>query len=681
MSRKVTFLLCFLMFLAVQGTLAQTYKYAKQGFSMLMPLDNRGAFGRVSYRGVIGGTDPGPDSIGLEFPLGQPYEHLFGAGLWVGGKLDTARVGTSPEITAVTTGYEGWIGPYFEFFPGTSAADSIFKIYKPYPPKPPGWDDPSGLEGAIPYHPISDADFYMKYTDDRVRVANHVPLHLKVFQSSYSWNDPYAEGIIILEYRIVNNGTKTIDSAYVGFFADPDVGPYRQANYQLRNFCGYMPDARCAYAHNPADRGSTPVGFALLNTSIPATPDSLLRYSFRWFNGSNGHPNTDAEKYARMSSGLIDSSGSINNLSDIRFIFSFGPFTIHPCNPPLPGISPDTVLIAIAVVSAFDSRGNHLRKLETVSVPHALDIYINQGIHLPATPASPPLRAVSGDRSITLNWLWTPADSVGSHGRPNPVSSWDKTNTRARAHPTWTGIPGFASRISDPPPGVSPDSGGRNFESFRLWRSENPDYPDNSFTLLRQWDVAGDSVEYDTGLEYSFVDTNLVRGKTYVYAVTSKSMPNIVSQPVFRHGHIEFVPTDVPPLESGLRVNAVPVTLPFATSNTLGRVRVVPNPYRTDKDYTLESGGYEGLNFKWDESRRIIKFINLPVRCTIRVFSLAGDLVRTIQHDGGVGSAFPKGDHDMELVSESNRALASGLYVFTVESDLGTQVGKFVIIR
>ena len=39
------------------------------------------------------------------------------------------------------------------------------------------------------------------------------------------------------------------------------------------------------------------------------------------------------------------------------------------------------------------------------------------------------------------------------------------------------------------------------------------------------------------------------------------------------------------------------------------------------------------------------------------------------------------GELSWDILSESNRALASGVYVFTVESDLGTQVGKFVLIR
>lgn len=115
MSKKAVLIVCFLL-LGVQSAIPQAYQYAKQGFSMKMPLDNRGAFGRVCYPGVIGGTDPGPQFIGLEYPIGQPYEHLFGAGLWVGGILDTSTSGNPVFVKGVTVGYEGWSGPYFEFF-------------------------------------------------------------------------------------------------------------------------------------------------------------------------------------------------------------------------------------------------------------------------------------------------------------------------------------------------------------------------------------------------------------------------------------------------------------------------------------------------------------------------------------------------------------------------------------
>ena len=112
----------------------QTHEYAKQGFSSRLCFDNRGSFGQVCYPGVIGGTSG--DSVGLAYPIGQPYEHIFGAGLWIGGKLDTARVGTSPQVTCVTVGYEGWSWPYFEFWPRSSPADTIWEVIGRGVPRP-----------------------------------------------------------------------------------------------------------------------------------------------------------------------------------------------------------------------------------------------------------------------------------------------------------------------------------------------------------------------------------------------------------------------------------------------------------------------------------------------------------------------------------------------------------------
>ncbi len=76
------------------------------------------------------------------------------------------------------------------------------------------------------------------------------------------------------------------------------------------------------------------------------------------------------------------------------------------------------------------------------------------------------------------------------------------------------------------------------------------------------------------------------------------------------------------------------------------------------------------------ENERLIKFIHLPAHCTIRIFTLTGDMIATLYHDDPV-----RGEMDWNLISESNRAIASGVYIFTVDSDLGSQTGKFVVIR
>ena len=94
MIRRTVILASALCILAQCAFTQSNVQHRKQGFSMRMELDNRGAFGRVSYPGVIGaGADPGPQFMGLEYPVGQPFEHIFGAGIWVGGILDTSTSG------------------------------------------------------------------------------------------------------------------------------------------------------------------------------------------------------------------------------------------------------------------------------------------------------------------------------------------------------------------------------------------------------------------------------------------------------------------------------------------------------------------------------------------------------------------------------------------------------------
>jgi endo-alpha-1,4-polygalactosaminidase (GH114 family) len=75
-----------------------------------------------------------------------------------------------------------------------------------------------------------------------------------------------------------------------------------------------------------------------------------------------------------------------------------------------------------------------------------------------------------------------------------------------------------------------------------------------------------------------------------------------------------------------------------------------------------------------------VKFIHLPRRCTIRVFTLSGDLITTIDYEAPPDQP-DKGEVSWNLLSASNRALASGVYVYAVESDFGRQIGKFVLIR
>lgn len=113
-----------------------------------------------------------------------------------------------------------------------------------------------------------------------------------------------------------------------------------------------------------------------------------------------------------------------------------------------------------------------------------------------------------------------------------------------------------------------------------------------------------------------------------------------------------------------------------------GKVHVYPNPYRIDGNYLAD--GYEGreaaIRDNAPDRKRKVNFANLPPTCTIRIFTLDGDLVKEINHKVDAGD--PLFSHDQwDLITRNTQLVVSGLYYWTVEDESGNvQVGKLVII-
>ena len=145
-------------------------------------------------------------------------------------------------------------------------------------------------------------------------------------------------------------------------------------------------------------------------------------------------------------------------------------------------------------------------------------------------------------------------------------------------------------------------------------------------------------------------------------------------------------------LETGRDADAnMKVFFPGATAQTnMDNIYVVPNPYIGRSKFD----GRREKDEKGDKSRRLW-FVNLPENCTIRIYTLAGDLVDTIEHRGAYmadvitvskstqfGLA-PSGIHDWNMLSKNNQIIAPGVYLYSVENkaDNKIKVGKFVIIK
>ncbi len=98
---------------------------------------------------------------------------------------------------------------------------------------------------------------------------------------------------------------------------------------------------------------------------------------------------------------------------------------------------------------------------------------------------------------------------------------------------------------------------------------------------------------------------------------------------------------------------------------------VVPNPYVASAAFEPERFAVAG------RGERRIEFRSIPVGSTIRIYTVRGELVQTLVHDGGTTGMVP-----WDLRSKDNLEVAPGLYIFHVDAgDIGEHVGKFAIIK
>jgi len=101
-------------------------------------------------------------------------------------------------------------------------------------------------------------------------------------------------------------------------------------------------------------------------------------------------------------------------------------------------------------------------------------------------------------------------------------------------------------------------------------------------------------------------------------------------------------------------------------------IRVVPNPY-------VGAVAWEPQNtYNSGRGAREIHFINLPSKCTIRIYSVTGTLVDKLDHE----SAFDNGTEIWDVLSKENLDISYGVYIYHVEAPgVGQKTGTFAIIK
>jgi hypothetical protein len=104
----------------------------------------------------------------------------------------------------------------------------------------------------------------------------------------------------------------------------------------------------------------------------------------------------------------------------------------------------------------------------------------------------------------------------------------------------------------------------------------------------------------------------------------------------------------------------------------LSNISVVPNPYLGAATWERKNLNYTG------RGERKIEFVNLPAKCEVRIYTMAGALIKTLYKDTSPvdGSLF------WNLVTEDGLDIAYGVYIYHVKADgIGESIGKFAVIK
>jgi hypothetical protein len=734
-------LLCLFVFLivALSPSYSQQTEYGKITDDLETKYTSVGNIGlTITNFGTIGTRNSQwPRQPSCEYPRGSRIEHIYQGGLWIGALIRTADpLDPRNNLLGVSTGTTDRAssnrrsGEGYEFT--TEIGDSVIELSSLTDDRP----------AASQYSPkaVSHQDFIADYTDRYTRVPqtgdtilNHIPLNVNVHQESYAWNFPFADFFVIMRYVIKNaSPVDTLDSVYVGYWNNAVVRPTNLVRpgtpgYFEHGAHGYDTTMRLVYSFDfdgipggpPAD---SYVGLKLLGTTpFPGGIDSLgdLKrsvYFNAWrFRSSSGEQAyfspTDDENTDRYLSryGRLTQSIPQDRIDALR-------------RPPPAGIAPvnATYLLSTGPFS-------RINPLDSIEVVFAVVCGKKFGSG-PASNDSPLQRKTLYNNA---NWAQQAYNGEDVNGN-NDLDPGEDIARRDSVSPTEVGLryepDGKITRYLLPTPprrpkvraevlnstvviywdkstsetSVDPITGTQDFEGYRIYRSiPGKDFQSHddfliNIALAAEFDRSDDAIGYNTGFGrilmsgpkvfdgdtvqywYRFppADEQVthLNGWQYVYGVSAYDQGDSSN--------------GVLSLESAKVLRRVlPGTV--ATSDASTKIGVYPNPYYT--------------NAYWDGARerlRKIYFYNLPARCEIRIFTLAGDVVEVIDHDAatydasdidwfsefgdrGTTAELAGGEHAWDLITKNDQAIATGLYLFTVEDKATGTVkrGKFLIVK
>lgn len=592
-------------------------------------------------------------SPSCEYPLGLGFEHMSRAGLWVGALAIT----DSGEVRRVTTG---------AIDNSQGSNQSLDTEWTPDG----GIVVRSNLLNSRFYQPsaISELDVVSAYRDRPARSATgineepHLPLGVHVDQAVYSFSIEPASHFVIVHYTLTNEGSLLRD-LHVGLYTQlisgnkglystwPPSSASGPGSWYYRHYVDYVDSLRLVREH--------------ICDQIPPgsdDPDQCVNASRAPYWAGVKFLGTRSESLAV--SGNVgfrlwnwDPADTTRDQDVERFAFLSAPGIDPPHLPRGDQYSPIELLtfgpidllppgqsFSFDFALVFGATQQELAE-HAAFAQFAFDL----DYRLPRPPPSPRLFARAEQNRVTLLW------------DDSPESVPDET---------------------------SPQPGGLDFEGYRVYLG--PDR--NALRRVAQFDQP-DTAGFNTGLgAIRLAEPQVIDGDTVRYAYTIEGL---------RDGFSYFAAVTsfdlgddrVPSLESGVSQNKRLVVSAVAPGERPGSgVAVFPNPYKVEARW--DAGTLVRDHYLW--------FANLPRRCHLAIFTLAGDLVYETEFDGSSyhgenarGLYDPRTDLDVDppdlsgsafawnLISREGQAIASGLYLFAVKDrDTGEiQRGRFLVLK
>lgn len=642
-----------------------------------------------------------------EWPGGSGVKYVYIGNLWF-GCLKEGAIHVSGDFPYAAGGAE-----WFELPP--SDQDLLMSNRS-------NWNDPL-KPGKV--KTVGDMDTYALCNDSQAGENGEIPVECEVH--GIQWSAPGHDDWLVLECWITSKFNGTLEDCYVSLAYDLDIGG--SLDY-IDDLVGYDGNDATDLLSNPTVAGqpwdpesqgdgvpdeNDAVNFTSSKATKPIDKQDegwkrMLTYMF-----DEGEEARDTPGYCGLRvMGWMDDNDKVGTLIEVSsqhswdimndpdndaykygYMIDVGTFEeittaydwrIDPCFGPFEMRQDDVVHWWTGVIMGGDLLGLRMNAdqlyadfLGPDGLPGTTDDW-----QVVAPPTSPRLVAVRGDNQVILRWdpRYAPGKNTETDADPRsgvrdfdgylvwrsdigfdsgwvPILWIDKKTTNAKAFRPWgwragERVPDGTGSFTEPNLKKECDTWVA-FENVATGSFPTQAYKGGTVRLRK----TGGYYELIDGVDGGGTATGeLDNGTRYYYAVVGYDFGNRTGNPN----------TSDRPTQGGKNINGLTVIPLPTTKNQLDLVKVVPNPYRGSADWEEWTGSGARLGR--------IYFMNLPEKCTIRIYTVAGELVRTLEHHDVAYGAEP-----WDLTGEANVQVASGIYIYHIDAPaIGEKIGKFAVL-